>query len=58
VNPQAILRNPGVVAQAGGAAVAGTGGDLCQSLSHDGFPLSRAIVAAKYKPYAFESPPA
>ena len=47
VHPQAVFRDPGVVAQAGGAAVASAGGNLCQSLSHDGFPLIRAIVAAK-----------
>ncbi len=34
VNAQAVFRNPGVVAQAGGAAISGAGGDLCKTISH------------------------
>ncbi|MNZ82864.1 hypothetical protein D3C78_1015730 [compost metagenome] len=34
VGPSAVLRNPAVVAQAGGSIVAGAGGDLCQTVAH------------------------
>ena len=34
MNAQAVFRIPGVVAQAGGAAISGAGGDLCKTISH------------------------
>ena len=34
VHAQAVLGYAGVVAQAGGAGVAGSGGDLCESVAH------------------------
>jgi hypothetical protein len=34
VHTQAVFADPAVVAQAGGAIVAGAGGDLCESVAH------------------------
>ena len=43
VHTQAIFRHPLVVAQAGGAFVARSRGDLCQSVSHGVFPVRGGV---------------
>ncbi|MCY1384355.1 hypothetical protein D9M69_726010 [compost metagenome] len=37
MHAQVVLGHTGVVAQAGGAGVAGAGGDLGEAIAHDGF---------------------
>jgi hypothetical protein len=46
VHTQTVFADPPVVAQAGGAVVAGAGGYLSESVSHGDVPLVERIVSA------------
>jgi hypothetical protein len=45
VHTQAVFADPAVVAQAGGAIVAGAGGDLSESVAHVLIPVEADIVS-------------